>query len=375
MSNARIIVGDNRVLLKRLEAKSIQTVITSPPYWGLRDYGTGTWIGGDESCKHIADKSKTKKFGNAEFNENRPSREATKTKGYYFDDICGLCGAIKKDQQIGLETTPAEFVEQLCLVFDEVWRVLKDDGTLWLNLGDSYAAFRDSKSAPDSLREGEGTRVATANNRNPESLRKAGLKHKDLVGIPWQVAFALQERGWYLRQDIIWAKPNPMPESVTDRCTKSHEYLFLLTKSPKYYFDNEAIKEPVATKDGGKGIRVGGNKYGDNDDSKHATKSGNVFEGSEFRNKRDVWSVAPSRYKEAHFATYPPELITPCVLAGSKPDDWVLDPFSGSGTTGEVAMQFGRNYIGLELNAEYAALSEKRLLDSCGLFGQVVVEV
>lgn len=369
MVQAKIIVGDNRQTLRTLEEKSIQTVITSPPYWGLRDYGTGTWIGGDESCSHKRDS----KYSDKTITGHKVSGVAGIGDAIY-KEVCPKCGAKREDQQIGLETTPAEFVEQLCLVFDEVWRVLKDDGTLWLNLGDTYAAFRDSKSAPDSLREGEGTRVATANNRNPEYLRKAGLKHKDLVGIPWRVAFALQERGWYLRQDIIWAKPNPMPESVTDRCTKSHEYLFLLTKSPKYYFDNEAIREPVVTEDGGKGIRFGGNKYGDNDDPKHTTKSGNVFEGAEFRNKRDVWFVAPSRYKEAHFATYPPELITPCVLAGSKPDDWVLDPFSGSGTTGEVAMQFGRNYIGLELNPEYAALSEKRLLDACGLFGAVEIK-
>lgn len=317
MSDARIIVGDNRMLLKTLEAKSIQTVITSPPYWGLRDYG--------------------------------------------------------QESQIGLESTPAEFVEQLCLVFDEVWRVLKDDGTLWLNLGDSYAAFRDSKSAPDSLREGEGTRVATANNRNPESLRKAGLKHKDLVGIPWRVAFALQERGWYLRQDIIWAKPNPMPESVTDRCTKSHEYLFLLTKSPKYYFDNEAIKEP-SVEFAKSGFRKREKPVGESIVDAKKRGFGNNVGVSKFRNKRDVWFVSTKPYKEAHFATYPPELITPCVLAGSKPNDWVLDPFSGSGTTGEVSMRFGRNYIGLELNPEYAALSKKRLLDACGLFGQVIVE-
>jgi DNA modification methylase len=328
MVEARILVGDNRQTLLTLADQSIQTVITSPPYWGLRDYG--------------------------------------------------------QEMQIGLETTPAEFVEQLCLVFDEVWRVLKDDGTLWLNLGDTYCTIPHGAkgvNAPQSFehkgshnrgqaRNGDATSGGGYANRKP----LPGLKHKDLVGIPWRVAFALQERGWYLRQDIIWAKPNPMPESVTDRCTKSHEYLFLLTKSPKYFFDNEAIAEPVVYEGGGKGIRFGGNKYGDSDDPKHATKSGNVYQGSETRNKRDVWFISPSRYKEAHFATYPTELVSPCVLAGSKPDDWVLDPFSGSGTTGEVAMQFGRNYIGLELNPEYAALSEKRLLDACGLFGEVKIE-
>jgi DNA modification methylase len=315
MNKARILIGDNRETLKSLPDGSVQTCVTSPPYWGLRDYGN--------------------------------------------------------DNQIGLETSPDAFVEELCKVFDEVWRVLADDGTLWLNLGDSYAAFRDSKATPDSLRNGDGTKVAGASNRNPSVLRDAGLKHKDLVGIPWRVAFALQARGWYLRQDIIWAKPNPMPESVTDRCTKSHEYIFLLTKSPRYYFDNEAIKEPTVTETGGANIRFGGNKYGDSDDPKHATKSGNVYQGSETRNKRDVWTVSTKAYAEAHFATYPPELILPCVLAGSREGDIVLDPFSGSGTTGAVALENGRNYIGCELNPEYAALSQRRIFDAAGMFGEV----
>jgi len=373
MNKATIIIGDNRQTLRALPDQSIQTVITSPPYWGLRDYGTASWSGGDANCLHIADESKTKKFGNDEFNKNRPSREETKTKGYYFEDVCGDCKATSEDNQIGLETSPDDYVEQLCQVFDEVWRVLRDDGTLWLNLGDSYASFRDSKATPDTLRTGDGTKVATAANKNPNSLRKAGLKHKDLIGIPWRVALALQARGWYLRQDIIWAKPNPMPESVTDRCTKSHEYLFLLTKSPKYYFDNQAIKEPVVRQINGAKYRFGGNKYGDLNDIKHRTKSGQIYKQSETRNKRDVWTIGTSRYKEAHFATYPPELILPCILAGSKPDDLVLDPFSGSGTTGVVALQNNRNYVGLELNPEYASLSEKRLMDACGVFGEVEV--
>lgn len=317
MTKATIIIGDNRQTLKVLPAQSVQTVITSPPYWGLRDYG--------------------------------------------------------QLDQIGLETSPDDYVEQLCQVFDEVWRVLKDDGTLWLNLGDSYASFRDSKSTPDTLRSGDGTKVASAANRNPYSLREAGLKHKDLVGIPWRVAFALQARGWYLRQDIIWAKPNPMPESVTDRCTKSHEYLFLLTKSPKYFFDNQAIKEP-STEFKKSGLRDREKPVGESIVDAKIRGYGNNVGVTETRNKRDVWTVAPSRYKEAHFATYPPELILPCILAGSKPNDLVLDPFSGSGTTGVVAMQNNRNYVGLELNPEYASMSEKRLMDSCGVFGEVEVQ-
>ena len=274
-----IYVGDNRQSLRRLPEKSVQVVVTSPPYWGLRDYGA--------------------------------------------------------EGQIGLEQSPDAYVEELCQVFDEVWRVLKDDGTVWLNLGDSYASMRDSKVTPDSLRNGDGTKVAQgAANRNPKVLKEAGLKHKDLVGIPWRVAFALQARGWYLRSDIIWSKPNPMPESVRDRPTKSHEHIFLLTKNYKYYYDSEAIKEEAV--DG-------------------------------LKNKRDVWPIQTKPFKGAHFAVYPPELVEPCVLAGSRIGDIVLDPFSGSGTTGVVAINNGRTYIGLELNPDYAQLSIDRIRDSTGI--------
>lgn len=376
---AQVLVGDNRETLKTLPDNSVQTVVTSPPYWGLRDYGTKSWTGGDESCEHIKDSSKTKKFGNEEFNKNRPSREATKVKGYYYEDVCGLCGATQEDYQIGLEQTPDEFIEQLCLVFDEVWRVLKDDGTIWVNLGDSYSAMRDSKASPDTLRAGEGTCVASAANRNPENLRKAGLKHKDLVGIPWRFAFAMQARGWYLRSDIIWHKPNPMPESVQDRPTKSHEYIFLMTKNPRYYYDHKAILEPVSE------ASLKRSEYGWDSDRPstknnsmggggiHVEQMGKRFVNPEGRNKRTVWTITTKGYAEAHFATYPPDLILPCILAGSKEGDIVLDPFSGSGTTGEVAMQNNRNYIGLELNPEYATISEKRLTQAVGMFGDVII--
>jgi DNA modification methylase len=227
-------------------------------------------------------------------------------------------------------------VESLCQVFDEVWRVLKDDGTIWVNLGDTYF-------------------------------------DKSLAGVPWLFAFAMQERGWYLRQDIIWAKPNPMPESVTDRCTKSHEYIFLMTKSAKYFYDNEAIKEDsiwASDPRAGQGrLEYDGKRQGQEGTGQEA-----FVTITDKKNKRDVWNVAVKSYKEAHFATYPPELITPCILAGSKENDIVLDPFSGSGTTGEVALQHGRNYIGLELNPEYAKLSEKRLTQAVGMFGQVSVK-
>ena len=366
---AEVIIGDNRKALKKLPDASVQTVVTSPPYWGLRDYGTANWTGGDEACEHIKDASKTKKFGNDEFNKNRPSREATKLPGYYYKDLCELCGATFEDNQIGLEQSPDDFIEQLCIVFDEVWRVLKDDGTIWVNLGDSYSAMRDSKATPDSLRNGDGTKVGTAANRNPENLRKAGLKHKDLVGIPWRFAFAMQARGWYLRSDIIWHKPNPMPESVTDRPTKSHEYIFLMTKSPRYYYDHEAIKEDAIwaeEKRAGKGrLHYDGKRQGEK-----GTGQENFVSIVDKKNKRSVWQVNVKGYKEAHFATYPTELIEPCILAGSKEGDTVLDPFSGSGTTGEVALKHGRNYVGLELNPDYAAISEKRITDAVGMFAE-----
>lgn len=314
--NAEVIVGDSRETLKTLPDKFVQCVVTSPPYWGLRDYGEG--------------------------------------------------------DQIGLEQSPSEFIEQLCLVFDEVWRVLKDDGTIWVNLGDSYAAMRDSKATPDSLRVGEGTKVNAAANRNPVNPNAAGLKHKDLAGIPWRFAFAMQDRGWYLRQDIIWAKPNPMPESVTDRCTKSHEYIFLMTKKPSYFYNHEAIKEEAKTVPS---VRDrSSERYQDSFTGGRFSEGARTFGSDDMKkNKRSVWNVPTSHYKDAHFATYPPELIHPCILAGTKEGDIVLDPFSGSGTTGEVALQNGRHYIGLELSADYAKLSEKRLTDAVGMLGNVII--
>jgi len=304
-----ILVGDVREKLRELADGSVHCVVTSPPYWGLRDYGA--------------------------------------------------------DGQIGLESTPDEYVASMVAVFREVWRVLRDDGTVWLNLGDSYAAGKMGRDdSGDNGRFG-GTRLEPVQRKAPE-----GLKPKDLVGIPWRVAFALQADGWYLRQDIIWAKPNPMPESVTDRCTKSHEYIFLLSKSARYYYDNEAIKEPSSNL-GATNIKFGGTKYGESDDPKHATKSGNEYTDAGTRNKRDVWTVPTRSYKGAHFATFPPDLITPCILAGCPPDGTVLDPFFGAGTTGLVAQRHNRQWIGIELNPEYAKLAEARITHETNLFTAV----
>ena len=294
-----ILVGDVREKLKGLPAGSVQCVVTSPPYWGLRDYG--------------------------------------------------------HDGQIGLEQTPDEYVAEMVSVFREVWRVLADDGVLWLNIGDSYAG---SGKGP------AGNLGSNHNERHMEHKHSAivpeGLKPKDLVGIPWRVAFALQADGWYLRQDIIWHKPNPMPESVTDRCTKSHEYLFMLTKSARYYFDNKAIAEPSA-QIGKTKIKFGGNKYGDSTDPKHATKSGNQYTDSGTRNKRDVWTISTKPFKGAHFAVMPEALVEPCILASSRQGDTVLDPFLGSGTVAVVATKHGRNWVGCELNPEYAKIARERI--------------
>ena len=304
-----IIIGDVREEIKKLPEQSVNCVVTSPPYWGLRDYG--------------------------------------------------------QDNQIGLEQSPTDYVQELVEVFRDIKRVLRDDGTVWLNLGDSYASARDSKAVPDSLRTGDGTAVASAANRNPANLKAAGLKHKDLVGIPWRVAFALQADGWYLRSDIIWHKPNVMPESVRDRPTKCHEYIFLLTKQSKYYYDYEAILEPVSA------VSLARAEYGWDSDRPstktsdgrgiHTAKMGSRFVNPKGRNKRTVWTITTKGFKEAHFATYPPDLIEPCILAGCPEGGVVLDPFFGSGTTGLVAARNNRNYIGIELNPEYAEIARKRL--------------
>lgn len=234
--------------------------------------------------------------------------------------------------EMGLEPTPDEFVKALVAVFNEVHRVLRNDGTLWLNLGDSYASFRDGKATPDTTRgNSTGTLVdkGKAINRMASTFTGTSIKHKDLIGIPWRVAFALQAEGWYLRQDIIWHKPNPMPESVRDRCTKSHEYIFLLSKKQNYYFDSEAIREPIGH--------------------------------GELRNKRSVWSINTQPFSGAHFATFPPDLIEPCILAGCPKGGVVLDPFGGSGTTGAVALNNDRKAILCELNPDYVSIIPERI--------------
>jgi len=282
----------------------IQACVTSPPYWGLRDYGV--------------------------------------------------------DGQLGLEKTPEEFVARMVQVFGYVRRILRDDGTLWLNLGDSYAGGGMSNPSVSSTLGGGKDRGA-ADYSITRSV-PSGLKPKDLCGIPWRVALALQADGWWLRQDIIWHKPNPMPESVRDRCTKAHEYLFLLTKAPRYFCDMTAIAEPVADSTVSRLSQPGLPDQNGSERVPGKTNGNMKAVGSkDTRNKRSVWTVATKPYKEAHFATFPPELIKPCVLAGCPEGAIVFDPFMGSGTTGMVARMHGRDYLGMELNPEYIELAVKHI--------------
>jgi DNA modification methylase len=297
---ARIIVADCVEAMRSMPAGSVHCCVTSPPYWGLRDYGN--------------------------------------------------------DGQIGLEATPDEYVARMVGVFREVRRVLRDDGTLWLNLGDSYA------SSPAS--GGAGQQEGGAHQRTPTNgyRRPPGLKAKDLVGIPWRVAFALQADGWWLRQDIIWHKPNPMPESVTDRCTKAHEYVFLLSKSARYFYDADAISERAVL---GQHVRRRSSNF--KKAGSQADKFGSHNKGAELiacdgtRNKRSVWTIATAPYKGAHFAVFPPKLIEPCLLAGCPVGGTVLDPFGGAGTTAVVAIKHGRKAVLCELNPDYAEMARRRI--------------
>lgn len=303
----RILQGDVRAVLPTLPDASVHCVVTSPPYWGLRDYGV--------------------------------------------------------EGQIGQEATPEAFVATMVDAFREVRRVLRKDGTLWLNLGDSYARSGGTQA-------GGNRELMHMGDVQRRCLKPpAGLKHKDLVGIPWMVAFALRADGWYLRSEIIWAKTNPMPESVTDRPTKSHEQLFLLSKSPNYHYDASAISEPsIGTTHHD---RTGG-RFAAPGQAAH-TGTRNADDVGDRRNKRSVWTIATTPFGEAHFATFPPALVEPCILAGCPAGGTVLDPFSGSGTTGMVALRHQRNYIGIELNPEYVEMSRRRIVGDAPLLNAEAV--
>ena len=385
MNRAKIINADVLAGLRQLADESVHCIVTSPPYLGLRNYGV--------------------------------------------------------EGQLGLEATPEEFIAKMVLVFREVRRVLRKDGTLWLNMGDGYAGSGKGPSKSLNKNNGRSTGVSKPFTGDGGFHRAAlqqgalgnawvsapkGFKQKDLMGIPWMLAFALRADGWYLRQDIIWHKPNPMPESVTDRCTKSHEYIFLLSKNARYYYDNEAIKEPVACqypaqsdrdanrrrpgvnpnaswndklfqayRDGvtgktGEMKLTRGGKIPSGWDTRKGTshhelngrylrpKQNESFTSSVCglvgdRNKRSVWTIPTQAFRESHFATYPEKLVEPCIKAGCPPGGTVIDPFTGSGTTGVVALALGRNFIGIELNPEYAQMAERRIREDAPMFNQVEV--
>lgn len=400
--------GDALKVLKTLSDKSVHCVITSPPYYGLRDYGTAIWIGGDKLCNHRRD---TKNV-----NPDYKIQSRGKTDNGVADEIfkheCAKCGAKRIDLQVGLEKTPEAYVRKLVLIFREVRRVLRNDGTLWLNIGDSYygswgntSKTKDNNGFHSALTENKAVPAVSIN-----TGKRKGLKAKDLIGIPWMLAIALRKDGWYLRQDIIWNKPNPMPESVTDRCTKSHEYIFLLSKSAKYYFDQAAIRRPLADSTiiralqaienqkgsdrlpgksngpmkvvikrtvrkgidthGGQGrgeISMAINGTGSKNHSGYHNANGQLI-GDGTANKKSVWTVATMPFKEAHFATFPQQLITDCIKAGCPGGGVILDPFMGAGTTALVARKLHRNFIGIELNPAYIKLAEKRLKKELGLF-------
>ncbi len=349
-----ILHGDSLAILREMKSDLVDCVVTSPPYWGLRDYGTGRWEGGDADCEHShSGQVQDNKAPGAISSGMRPGADASS---------CRKCGALRIDSQMGLEPTVGEHVAAMVVLFREVRRVLKPNGTLWLNYGDSYATSINGRSAADTKAAGNDDRTFRD---KPFSTVGGVLKPKDLCGVPWRVALALQEDGWWLRQDIIWAKPNPMPESIRDRCTKSHEYIFLMTKSERYYFDFEAIKEPVAA---ATQARLNQN-VADQVGSDRAHKGGagktngtmKAVGAVDLRNRRSVWNVPTAAFSGAHYATFPPALIEPCILAGCPVGGVVLDPFLGSGTVGMVANKHGRNCIGIELNAESVDLARTRI--------------
>jgi DNA modification methylase len=349
----KIEFGDCRETMRRWKEQGIktQTCVTSPPYYGLRDYGTAKWDGGDADCEHSI--SMPTKWNDPK--RGSVLRPETAHRGGSSTN-CHKCGATRVDAQLGLEETPEEYIKAMVEVFRCVWDVLEDNGTLWVNIGDSYCNSNGfARASPEYQREGRNN--MPANDRKLDKLHETGLKTKDLIGIPWMLAFALRADGWFLRQDIIWHKPNPMPESVQDRCTKAHEYIFLLSKSHKYYYDHESIKDPVK-QDWGTRDRTDGKYH--NEGSGLQPHSG-LEKSYEMANKRSVWTVNTKPYAGAHFAVFPTELIEPCIMAGAPVGGIVLDPFMGSGTTAQVAQHLGRQYLGCELNPAYKPLQDKRI--------------
>ena len=378
--SVQIIQGDCRDVLKTLPEESVHCVVTSPPYWGLRDYGTAQWVGGDMDCSHEGKPVQTDGTKSIQTN-NKGS--LTGNRGN-----CIHCGATRVDNQLGLEPTLGEHIDTIVDVFREVRRVLRKDGTVWLNYGDCYATSPNGWSAARYKEEGQDDRT---HRDKPFSTIGGVLKAKDLCMMPARIAIALQEDGWWIRKEIIWAKKNPMPESANDRPTSSHEKVYLLTKSARYFYDAEAVKTPATSEttkapDGwdtttGQGDHGSIHKRGRDKGKKRGltprhtghfnhTKLDETPRG-EGANIRDVWWIATKPYTDAHFATFPTELVEPCIKAGCPIDGTVLDPFGGSGTVGLVADRLGRDAILIELNPDYSDMAKHRIGDDAGMFAEV----
>ena len=447
----QIITADVLEGLAQLPDASVQTVVTSPPYWGLRDYGTAEWEGGDAACDHL--KQSVRDVGERKASTLVGTTETIRAGEFAaaaYRERCGKCGAVRKDQQLGLEPTPEAYVSRMVDVFREVKRVLRRDGTCWVNLGDSYASTgAGSQTEQTAYRTGRaggdprGPARKTVGQLAGSAPMPPGLKPKDLVGIPWRVAFALQADGWFLRSDVIWAKPNPMPESVTDRPTKAHEYVFLLTRSARYFYDADAVREPHLPVSLARVEKPLHHKHPDDVGvgipPVDTERMGERFAHPNGRNMRSVWSIPTEPFPQAHFATFPKALVVPCIKAGTsekgacpecgaawvrqveqerrpwerdnrawgegrgpvdddKPSGpklqawlnehppktigWkpscshdldpapclVLDPFAGSGTVGLVALRYGRSFVGIELNPDYAEMARNRIRDDGPLF-------
>jgi DNA modification methylase len=353
----KIYCGNALEILKSFPNNFIQCCVTSPPYYGLRDYGTGSWIGGDPNCKHS--------FGGQVSQTSTGQSLITYEYGIkpgVDTSHCRICGAIHVDDQIGLEKTPDQYVQNLVEIFQEVKRVLREDGILWLNLGDSYNGSGGPGSQYDRKNEtpkGEFTKFENPN-KNIE-----GLKPKDLIGIPWMVAFALRNDGFYLRSDVIWNKPNGMPASTKDRPTRNHEYIFLLTKNKNYYYDQDAIREPYTApmnRWGGEKLVADGQSTWDEGTGQKTYRDRNMRPNPLGKNRRSVWTINTKSYKGAHFATFPTEIPEICIKAGSKEGDIILDPFNGAGTTCLVAKNLNRQYIGIDLNPKYCEIAIERII-------------
>jgi DNA modification methylase len=374
--------GDALEVLRTLPDRSVDCCVTSPPYYGLRDYGTGTWDGGDPGCDHKRPVSTSPL--NANFNErwgNSPGQhKQEEARPQSYRNVCGKCGAQRVDHQYGLEESPAAYVEVMRQVFAEVRRVLADDGTLWLNIGDSYA------SGPIGKQNGQCGKAATDGRRVRTDIVLSAhrpvsdVPSKNLLGIPWRTAFALQDDGWILRNAIVWNKPNAMPESVTDRLSSRHELIFLFAKSRRYWFDLDPIREPQAetSLERSRYSRTGHAKdvYGDGitklrNPVTDAASSRRALAGMG-RNPGDCWTIPTQPFPGAHFAVFPIEIPRRAIQAGCKPGGTVLDPFSGSGTTGLAAGQLGRRYFGIDLNADYLDMSLRtRLAQTSLMDGEV----